>query len=210
MATLQSASLDEETDIIIIGSGITGCSIARNLLQNNKSLQIVVLEARSISSGATGRNGGHVKAVPEYSYAELNDSLGKEAADEVIRFTLANVDALMDVTSQLSPELQRFCEMRRVEALNLFTDEEAYAEFKELLGEYERDHAKRGYLVEREELESVSVLILIIEGLLLILVRRNLMSTTLLVRILLLLGQGGRIDLSQGYSRKCYSNTKVV
>lgn len=158
VATVQSAKLDVETDVIIIGSGITGCSIARNLLEGDDSIKVVVLEARSITSGATGRNGGHVKAVPEYSYAELNDSLGKEAADEVIRFTLANVDALMDVKSHLDPELQRFCEMRRVEALNLFTDDEAYHEFEELLGHYERDHKKRGYLVGREELEGVSMM----------------------------------------------------
>ena len=145
----------DKTDVVVIGSGITGCSVARHLLQGNDSIHVTVLEARTICSGATGRNGGHIKAVPEYSYAELQSSLGKESADEVIRFTLANAEELIKVSSELPPELQRFSEVRKVESLNLFTDEEAVSEFRDLLKSYEQDHPARGHLVPREELETV-------------------------------------------------------
>lgn len=155
VSKIQSSQLPQECDVIIIGSGITGCSAARHLLQGNDSLKITVLEARTITSGATGRNGGHVKAVPEYSFAELRHSLGNDEADQVIRFTLANVDELMKVKDELSPELRKFSEVRRVESLNLFTDEGAFAEFHELLEAYEQTHQRKGHMVYREELVNV-------------------------------------------------------
>lgn len=48
-------------DVVIIGSGITGSSVARTLFEQSPSLKIVILEARQLCSGATGRNGGHIK-----------------------------------------------------------------------------------------------------------------------------------------------------
>lgn len=155
VAALQSPQLDENTDILVIGSGITGCSVARHLLDGNNNLKITVLEARTVCSGATGRNGGHVKAVPEYSFAELVPSLGKEEADAVIRFTLANPEALLQVKDTLSPELQKYCEVRRVESLNLFTDDGAVSQFESLLEDFERSHPKRGRIVPRDELAQV-------------------------------------------------------
>ena len=157
---MQSPKLPEETDIIVIGSGISGCSISRHLLEGDRNLKITVLEARKVTSGATGRNGGHIKAVPEYSYPELVPSLGKEGAKEVVRFTLANVEALLKVVRTLSPELQKYCEVREVEALNLFTEDEAVTEFVEGLKEFEKENVKRGRMVSKEELKSVSLLYL--------------------------------------------------
>jgi hypothetical protein len=44
---------------LIIGSGITGASVAWNILQEPPSQRgrVVMLEARPVCSGATGRNG---------------------------------------------------------------------------------------------------------------------------------------------------------
>ena len=42
-------------DIVVIGSGITGTSVAYHALQRDSSLRVVVLEAREACSGATGR-----------------------------------------------------------------------------------------------------------------------------------------------------------
>jgi len=52
------AKLPQHVDIIILGSGITGTSIAKALLEQcvgNKLLQVAMLEARDACSGATGR-----------------------------------------------------------------------------------------------------------------------------------------------------------
>ena len=52
-----TAELPAETDVVIIGSGITGASVARFLTEDvrAKNLRIVMLEAREACWGATGR-----------------------------------------------------------------------------------------------------------------------------------------------------------
>lgn len=48
--------LPTHADVLIIGSGITGVSCARTLLKKGPSgLRVLVLEARDVCSGATGR-----------------------------------------------------------------------------------------------------------------------------------------------------------
>lgn len=47
--------LPDNADIVIIGSGITGASVAYGLLSNGSTARIVMLEARDVCSGATGR-----------------------------------------------------------------------------------------------------------------------------------------------------------
>lgn len=87
MATTSSdqlpTSLDEipaQSDVVIIGSGITGVSCAYHLvnsLSNATSTQkqqlgsITIVEARSFCSGATGRNGGHLTAASALAYTDL-------------------------------------------------------------------------------------------------------------------------------------------
>lgn len=54
----KDAELLQRADIVIIGSGITGTSIAKALLELSsptESIEIVMLEARDTCSGATGR-----------------------------------------------------------------------------------------------------------------------------------------------------------
>ena len=45
-------------DVAIIGAGLSGASIAYHLRKINKDCRIIVLDARDLSGGATGRNGG--------------------------------------------------------------------------------------------------------------------------------------------------------
>lgn len=52
--------LPEECDIVIIGAGLSGVSTAYFLLEDNPTPpSVVLLEAREICSGATGRNGNY-------------------------------------------------------------------------------------------------------------------------------------------------------
>lgn len=58
IADLRSTpELPRTTDIVIIGSGISGASIAYNILKRAPGTKVVMLEARQACSGATGRNG---------------------------------------------------------------------------------------------------------------------------------------------------------
>ena len=47
-------------DIAVIGGGLTGVSTAWHLRQRHPDLRIVLLEARVLGHGASGRNGGQV------------------------------------------------------------------------------------------------------------------------------------------------------
>jgi hypothetical protein len=55
---LSAANAPEIVDTVVIGSGITGASIAHGiLLRGSTAGKVVMLEARQACSGATGRNG---------------------------------------------------------------------------------------------------------------------------------------------------------
>jgi len=89
----QSEQFPTTADVVIIGSGITGAAVARSLLHESSrkvssSLKdgnlrlgsqglprVVVLEARSLCSGATGRNGGHIKVSPHELFDFCKDPL---------------------------------------------------------------------------------------------------------------------------------------
>lgn len=51
--------LPKQCEILIIGAGYTGSSMAHHLLEDNEAAgsSMVILEAREACSGATGRNG---------------------------------------------------------------------------------------------------------------------------------------------------------
>lgn len=118
---------------------------------------MTILEARAICSGATGRNGGHIKAVPEVSYSDLEPLIGAERAREVCDFTLENVESLFEVAESLDPELQEYSEVRRVEALNVFTDDEGFARAREMVRKFDAENprvAGRMRIVERDEMKE--------------------------------------------------------
>ncbi len=52
----------DRADVVIVGAGIMGLSIAYNLARLSPQLRILVLEQSYLCSGASGRNGGGVRA----------------------------------------------------------------------------------------------------------------------------------------------------
>lgn len=88
--------LPEYTDILIIGAGYAGIATAYHLSElTNKS--ITILEARSACSGATGRNGGHLRPdlyghIPTYI-----DRSSAQAGAEIAKFEIAHVQAIKKI-----------------------------------------------------------------------------------------------------------------
>lgn len=127
----RSQPLPQKSDVVIIGSGITGASIARTILQSRTTSElsssshpaVVVLEARDICSGATGRNGGHILETAD-EYAELADRYGEDAARKIVRFRLAHLHEMLSVTEELG--LTKETQARKVQFVNAFFGEQPW------------------------------------------------------------------------------------
>ncbi|WWD17602.1 hypothetical protein CI109_102043 [Kwoniella shandongensis] len=77
--------LPKEAEVVIIGSGISGSLIALSLLQSaNPPKSVVVLEARELCSGATGRNAGHCKPDQWRGYTKYATRFGSEQALKIL------------------------------------------------------------------------------------------------------------------------------
>lgn len=95
-------SLPSKVDIAVIGAGYTGASVVYHVLNSSKDRSvpppsIVILEAREACSGATGRNGGHLKPDPYNRPASLAVSHGVELAAECAAFEAATLAAVKRV-----------------------------------------------------------------------------------------------------------------
>ncbi|KAK9451090.1 FAD dependent oxidoreductase [Limtongia smithiae] len=93
-------ALPSEADVVIIGAGFSGVSVAYHLLNAYPSLNVVLLEAGSICNGATGRNGGHLR--PDlYTYTtSVTKQYGAEEAVRQNKFERANFDALKQLLAE--------------------------------------------------------------------------------------------------------------
>lgn len=157
LANHQSSALPANTSIAIIGSGMTGISTAYHLLQQSPHLNVTVLEARSLTSGATGRNGGHCKEVPYVNYSELKSLVGKEGAMKIVRFRLAQLDALFETAAAL-PGVTEESQLRRVEGVDLYHDQAVFEEMKLKRESYLEDFPEerdRWLVWEGKDLEEV-------------------------------------------------------
>ena len=77
---LEFSPLGESThcDVCVVGAGYTGLSTALNLRQ--KGFSVVVLEAKQVGWGASGRNGGQLGSGLNWSQKELEKEFGLERA----------------------------------------------------------------------------------------------------------------------------------
>lgn len=92
---LSSKAVPETADTVIIGSGISGSSIAYNLLTSSKPAgKVVLLEARQACSGATGRNGGHTKAGSYRTFLSNSTTHSLHTAAQIARFEYLTIKSL--------------------------------------------------------------------------------------------------------------------
>lgn len=114
--------LPSYADYVIVGSGISGACIAWNLLQREPKAIVVLLEARQICSGATGRNGGHTKAASYRTYDAHVRANGKDDAIKVARLEQANIDA----THEFAKTHGISCESRPCNTVDIMYDQDGY------------------------------------------------------------------------------------
>ncbi|KAL3467629.1 FAD dependent oxidoreductase [Aspergillus heterothallicus] len=112
----------EKTDIIIIGSGMTAVSLTRSLYAHNPKLNITVVEARDLCSGATGRNGGHCKVMSPGVWFERERAYGTAEALRVMRFEHSHLDELVRASRENGIQ----CDLCLHEGLDVYHDEHTF------------------------------------------------------------------------------------
>ncbi|ORY18857.1 hypothetical protein BCR34DRAFT_670746 [Clohesyomyces aquaticus] len=125
----RSPELPQTADVAIIGSGIAGAAIARSLLHErrrrntNKSEKVIVLEARELSSGATARNGGHIKCAAYDAFAQFSKTFPKDRAAALTRLQMRHLESLIGLCESEGIEA---AEARKVETVDLFLDPKSF------------------------------------------------------------------------------------
>ncbi|KAG7896602.1 hypothetical protein KL905_005388 [Ogataea polymorpha] len=92
-----TAELPAEADIVIVGSGYAGTTTAHFLMEEGFDGTIVMLEARDVCSGATARNGGHLKPSLYYSQKSWTKKFGEKGAAEIANFEFAHLAAMKEL-----------------------------------------------------------------------------------------------------------------
>ncbi|CAN5516230.1 FAD-binding oxidoreductase [soil metagenome] len=82
--------MPSRADVIVVGGGVVGCSIAFRLAEAGRS--VLLLEQRGLASGASGRNGGMTGA---------GSAMYSDADRAVYALTTANLDLLKSLPEEL-------------------------------------------------------------------------------------------------------------
>jgi glycine/D-amino acid oxidase-like deaminating enzyme len=140
LVNVKSHPLPISADIVIIGSGIAGASVAYTILNECEATgitkQVVLLEARELCSGATGRNGGHIKATPYHSYSQYRARFGPGQAKKLCEFQMRHLPALLEIARR--EELDG-AEVREVETVDVYTDGHMWRKAQGMLKELRND-----------------------------------------------------------------------
>ncbi|MEP7104446.1 MAG: FAD-dependent oxidoreductase [Chloroflexota bacterium] len=119
--------------VAVIGGGIGGLSAARRLAE--LGIEPVAVEARSVASGATGRNGGFFMAGVAPRYDEACRLWGDELAALRYRATLQAQEAMLAIAEQVGARDQ----FRITGVLRVAYDATEAARVREHLAAFRRD-----------------------------------------------------------------------
>lgn len=140
--------LPAQVDVAIIGSGFSGAATAYYILKGDSSSssssstststsaayskesdtvpakavatpKVLILEAREACSGATGRNGGHVKPDLYFNAALYSKQYGPKVAQELTRFETRQV---FDIKRLVESERIE-CDFELTRTIDVYTDE---------------------------------------------------------------------------------------
>ena len=132
-------SLPESASVVVIGSGITGSSLAYNLLSQPSPPSVVLLEARTACSGATGRNGGHTKCASYRSFLDNLKSMGEAEAAKIVRYEYTCMKAVHAFARQHGIA----CDSWEGDTVDVFYDESQWKAAKEAVTQLQRVLGKR-------------------------------------------------------------------
>lgn len=116
-------------DFIIVGSGISGASIAYKLLSRDPTLSILMLEARTAASGASGRNGGLCHAGWWLNYKQYVEAFGEDEALKFERLEEQNVQDIADFVREHDVD----CDFQNIDGAAAYLTEVEWAKVKEVV-----------------------------------------------------------------------------
>jgi glycine/D-amino acid oxidase-like deaminating enzyme/nitrite reductase/ring-hydroxylating ferredoxin subunit len=86
---------DQETEVLIVGGGLTGLMTAWNLMQAGK--KAVVVEARTIGSGVSGNTTAHLNSSVDCDYHIVAKNFGKDTAKLVAEAAVLGIELVGQV-----------------------------------------------------------------------------------------------------------------
>ncbi|HEX3721771.1 MAG TPA: FAD-dependent oxidoreductase, partial [Nitrolancea sp.] len=138
--TEEQRSIPTETDAVVIGAGLVGCSIAYQLAKRGK--RVAVFDKRGICSGASGRNGGMTGG---------GSSMLTETGRAVYALTSENLRMLRD---ELPRELEDDFMLRLPGTFDIATTEEQLEHLQSTTGA-QRDLGGDVVMLDLKELKSM-------------------------------------------------------
>lgn len=100
-------------DVAVVGAGFTGLGAARKLAMAGR--RVIVLEARQVGAGASGRNGGHVNNGTAHGYLHTRARFGAETAKAMYHA----FDQSIETLERIIAEEGIACDFRRSGKLKL-------------------------------------------------------------------------------------------
>ncbi|MGE8656902.1 MAG: NAD(P)/FAD-dependent oxidoreductase [Achromobacter sp.] len=91
----QPLAQSAQADVLVVGGGYAGLSTALHLAE--QGVRVVLLEAREIGFGGSGRNGGQVIPGLKYDPDALISMFGAERGERLVRFAGATADSVFNL-----------------------------------------------------------------------------------------------------------------
>lgn len=99
---------DLEADVVVVGSGISGVQSAYELV--TRGFQVVMLDARDVVSGETGRTSGHLASALDDGYVNILTKHGEEGASIAAKSHEWAIERVADIVKKHGIE----CEFRKL------------------------------------------------------------------------------------------------
>ncbi|KAL4894330.1 FAD dependent oxidoreductase [Aspergillus ambiguus] len=107
---------------VVIGSGVTASSLVCTVLSGSPSLNVVLVEARDLCSGATGHNGGYIKAMSPGVWFDGKEQYGIREAIQVMENEHSHLDEIQSCVMHNNID----CDFRLLEGLGVYHDESIF------------------------------------------------------------------------------------
>ncbi|KAF3070599.1 hypothetical protein GL218_00278 [Daldinia childiae] len=108
-----------QAEVIIIGSGIAAAAAAYSILVETKRMgnlrRVLVIESREMCGGGTGRGNGVLNCAPHEMFHRLRSTIGLHRAAALVRFQLAHIKVMRELSHGLDQDYAEFRDREMVE-----------------------------------------------------------------------------------------------